>query len=60
MRDRAPWLLIRTSPPLVLEIVVLVGLIAAEISLGVMFLPSVLVVWTMWGWRSDRRPRCVL
>jgi hypothetical protein len=62
MRDRALWLLIPTSPPLVLGIVVVVALIAAqtlvvyperrvvpEVWLGVVFVPGVLVVWTVWG-----------
>jgi hypothetical protein len=62
MRDRALWLLIPTSPPLVLGIVGVVALIAAgtlavyagrrvapEVSLGVAFLPGVLVGRTVWG-----------
>jgi hypothetical protein len=62
MRDRALWLQVPTSPPLVLGIVVAAALIAAatlvmfserrvapEISFGVVFLPGVLVVWTLWG-----------
>jgi K+-sensing histidine kinase KdpD len=62
MRDRALWLLIPTSPPLVLGIVVAVALIAVatlavyaerrvaqEISVGVVYLVAVFVVWTVWG-----------
>jgi hypothetical protein len=62
MRDRALWLLIPISPPLVLGIVVAVVLIEAqtlvmyperrgapEIWLGVVLLPGVLVVWTLSG-----------
>jgi K+-sensing histidine kinase KdpD len=62
MRDRALWLQVPTSPPFVLGIVVVVALIAAatlvvyperrvapEISLGVVCLPGVLVVSTVWG-----------
>jgi hypothetical protein len=56
MRDSALWLLIPTFPPLVLGIVVCAERrVAREISLGVVFLPGVLVVWTVWGWRSERR-----
>jgi hypothetical protein len=62
MRDRALSLLIPTSPPLGLGIVVAVALIAAqtlvvypersvaaEIWLGVVDLPEVMVVSTVWG-----------
>jgi hypothetical protein len=62
MRDRALWLLIPTSPPLVLGIVVAVALIAVatlvvyverrvaqEISVGVVYLVGVFVVSTVWG-----------
>lgn len=61
MRDRALWLLIPTSPPLLLRIVVGVALIAVatvaayvkrraqEISVGVVYLVAVFVVSTVWG-----------
>jgi hypothetical protein len=48
MRDTALWLLIPTFPPLVLWIVLIVVLIAAQTPL----------VSTVLGWRSEQRLRC--
>jgi hypothetical protein len=48
MRDRALWLLVLTFPPLVLGIVVVAVLIAAQ----------TLLVSTVLAWRSERRLRC--